>query len=316
MPMPVLLANYVATAGVEPAIQQLRAGRPLLDVVEAAIRPVEDDPAIDSVGYGGAPNLLGQVECDAAIMLGATRQAGAVGALRGHRHAIAVARQVLERTPHVMLAGDGAARFAADVGAELRDMLAPAAAAEHQRWLASRGMVGASGSASDGPLAELVWQAADELHARGTVVVLVADGQGRLAGGTSTSGWAFKHPGRLGDSPIIGAGLYVDDRYGAAACTHTGEMAIRAGTARAVVAWLEHGASVEEACHEALADVGHLRGGYLGPLIVHALDPRGNTCVLGTQPGVGYWLWDNNMSAAELRPAAEWPAAEWPADRD
>jgi L-asparaginase len=303
MPLPAFLANHVATAGVGPAVQALRAGRPLLDVIEAAIRPVEVDPYVDSVGYGGAPNVLGEVECDAAIMLGATRQSGAVGALRGYRHPIAVARQVLEITPHVFLVGTGAERFAAEAGAEPRDMLSPAAAAEHAAWLARHGLSAGPGGGLEGPLAGWAWQAADDLHARGTTVVLVADAEGRLAGGTSTSGWAFKYPGRLGDTPVIGAGLYVDDRYGAAACTHNGEMAIRAGTARAVVAFLQHGATVAEACRLALDDLATLRGGYLGPVIIHALDPRGNACVMGGTPRSGHWIWDADMPVPELRMA-------------
>ena len=118
--------------------------------------------------------------------------------------------------------------------------------------------------------------------AKGTTVLLCINKQGQLAGGTSTSGWAHKYPGRLGDSPVIGAGLYVDQRYGACACTHTGEMTIRAGTARAVVAAMRFGLSVEEACHEAMADMARLREGFLGSVVIHALSPQGETCVLST----------------------------------
>lgn len=318
MPLPALLANHVASAGIDPALAALRDRRPLLEVVEAAIRPVEDDPAVDSVGYGGAPNLLGRVECDAAIMLGANRHAGAVGALQGFRHPIAVARRVLERTPHLLLTGEGAARFAAEVGAEPRDMLSPAAAAGYRRWLADHGLDAATLASQErsAPLADLAWRSADTLYARGTVVVLVADEQGRMAGGTSTSGWAYKHPGRLGDSPIIGAGLYVDDRYGAAACTHTGEMAMRSGAARAVVGWLQQGATVEEACRAVLEDVAHLQDGYRGPLMVYAMDPRGETFVLGDAPDAGFWLWRSPASAAALWSAVTSDGAALHSDRD
>ncbi len=127
---------------------------------------------------------------------------------------------------------------------------------------------------------------------------MAKDKNGNLAGGVSTSGWAYKYPGRLGDSPIIGAGLYVDNRYGGAACTHTGEMTIRASTARSVVLYMKKGASVEESCQEAMQDLSDLKGGYLGPVIIHAIDRKGNPYVMtsGGDSGDGGWWWSQELS--------------------
>jgi beta-aspartyl-peptidase (threonine type) len=139
----------------------------------------------------------------------------------------------------------------------------------------------------------------------GTTVFLVRSKDGNLAGGVSTSGWAYKYPGRLGDSPIIGAGLYVDNRYGAVACSHTGEMTIRAGTSRAIIAYIKKGATVEEACHEALDDLRALKGGYIGRVVIHAMDKDGKPCVvgLGFEEEVPYWYWREGMREAECRKA-------------
>jgi L-asparaginase len=147
------------------------------------------------------------------------------------------------------------------------------------------------------PLAPLSWLSAKPNMAIGTTCFLVKKNNSDLAGGVSTSGWAYKHPGRLGDSAIIGAGLYVDQRYGAVACTHTGELTIRAGTSRAVVLYMKKGATIWEACHEAFDDVRALKGGYLGPVVIHAMDKDGNTYVLSTENAgdAQYWFWTEGM---------------------
>ena len=290
-----VLMNGEGRVGMDAAVLALEAGKSALDVVEAGIRPVEADPAVRTVGFGGYPNLAGVVECDAAIMDGVTRECGSVGALSGYLHAIQVARQVMERLPHVMLVGDGAARFAAEVGATEAEMLSEESEVWHRQRQSARLANALNGREA---LAAFCWPK-DGLHtARGTTVLLCRDKEGRLAGGTSTSGWAHKYPGRLGDSPIIGAGLYVDQRYGACACTHTGEMTIRAGTARAVVAAMCHGASVQDACHEALEDLLQLRAGFLGSVVIHAISATGETCVLSTHdfgPETSWCHWRKGM---------------------
>lgn len=276
-----MLAGSEGGPGLEAARTVLARGGTALDAVEAGIRPVEADPVIRSVGRGGAPNLLGRMECDASIMDGRGRHSGSVAAVGNCLHVISLARQVLQRLPHVLLAGAGAERFARECGLADGEPLDGQAAADHAAWLAGQGL-GPVDLEEPSALAGAVWPGARPDIARGTTILLVRDTTGELAGGVSTSGWAYKYPGRLGDSPVIGAGLYVDSRFGAAACTHTGEMTIRGGTARLAVALLQRGCTLEEACREALKDLDTLAGGYLGPVFLHLMDSRGEVCVMAT----------------------------------
>lgn len=299
----VVLANGEGAVGMPAAIESVRSGSSALDAIEAGIRVVELDPAVRSAGLGGAPNILGVMECDASIMCGATLRAGAVGALQDYFHAISVARQVMERTPHVMLVGAGAARFAAEIGERKGNLLSDEAKDDYESWIRAHVPAELAAAWPDVPLSPVVWPSADPDTAKGTTCFLVRTQDGNWGGGVSTSGWGYKYPGRLGDSPIIGAGMFVDNRYGAAACTHTGEMTLRAGTARAVVAYLKRGASAEEACREALDDLRHLKGGYRGPVIVHVMDREGTPFVasIGLKESRQYWYWREGMESAECR---------------
>ncbi|MBI3371381.1 MAG: isoaspartyl peptidase/L-asparaginase [Betaproteobacteria bacterium] len=285
------------------AVESVRNGRSALDAIEAGIRVVELDPAVRSAGLGGAPNVLGVMECDASIMCGATLRTGAVGALQDYFHAISVARQVMESTPHVMLVGEGAARFAAEIGERKGNLLSDEAKADYEKWIRAHVPPDLANAWPNVPLSPVVWPSAEPETAKGTTCFLVRTQDENWGGGVSTSGWGYKYPGRLGDSPIIGAGMYVDNRYGAAACTHTGEMTIRAGTARAVIAYLKRGASAEEACREALDDLRYLKGGYLGPVIVHVMDREGTPFVasIGLKDSRFYWYWGEGMEKAECR---------------
>jgi len=297
----VILCNREGGVGLQTAAETLARTGSALDAVEAGIRVVERDPTVRSVGFGGAPNILGEMECDASIMCGATLQTGAVGALKHYLHAISVARQVMNRTPHVMLVGEGAERFAAEAGETRTELLSDEARADYARWMAQN--VGEKDIAHlpDLKLAPIVHKTVNPDAAHGTTIFLARTGNGSLAGGVSTSGWSFKYPGRLGDSAVIGAGLYVDDRYGAAACTHTGEMTIRCSTSRSIVLYMKKGASVSEACQEALNDLEHLKGGYLGPVVMHAMDAAGDLYVLstGSKEALPYWFWKEGTN--ELR---------------
>lgn len=293
----VILVNEEGRVGLAAGLEALRRGAPALDVVEAAIRPVEADPSVHSVGRGGWTNLLGASECDATIIEGRSRRAGSVAALRDHLHAISVARQVLERLPHVLLVGEGATRFAREIGAEPAEMVTEEARADHQAWVERNlppGTLAAASAATMAggpvPLAGHAWSATRDVIEKGTTICLVIDAQGEMAAGVSSSGWAYKYPGRVGDSGVLGAGLYADLRYGACGCTHTGEMTLRAGTARSVVLAMQRGATVEEACLEAIEDLRALDGGLLGVVTVHAIDRQGRPCVVcthaeGSQPG-------------------------------
>jgi L-asparaginase len=155
-------------------------------------------------------------------------------------------------------------------------------------------------------LAQIAWESSREMTAGGTVVFLGLDGNGDIAAGTSTSGWAQRYPGRLGDSPVVGAGLYADNRYGACGCTHVGEMTMRACTAHSVVLYMKAGASVHEACLEAVRDLRALKGGYLGPVVIHAIDRHGTSCVVSTGPvvrGLDYYQWRRDGGEVEQRRA-------------
>jgi L-asparaginase len=195
--------------------------------------------------------------------------------VRGYLHAVSVAREVMRRLPHVLLVGAGAERFAAECGAERAEMLTAAARRRYERWLSRNVAAARRARLRRGPLAGLAWKSTKK--AGGTVVCLARDRQGNIAAATSTSGWAYRYPGRVGDSPIIGAGLYADSRYGACGCTHVGEMTIRAATARSVVLYLKQGMSLESAVKEAMRDLSDLRGGLLGAVTIHAMDRDGRT---------------------------------------
>jgi beta-aspartyl-peptidase (threonine type) len=285
----IVVASGNGRVGLGAAISILQEGGSALDAVEAATRLVEANPEDHTVGLGGYPNLLGVVELDALIMEGRTRRAGAVGALAGFLHPISVARQVLEQLPHVMLVGAGAARFAAEIGAEAGDLLTEEAARVWRAGLEGKieGLdLAQRGEGLQQSLREAVKLAIDPEHAGGTVNVLARDAQGDIAVAVSTSGTAWKYPGRLGDSPVIGAGGYADNRFGAAACTGLGELAIRAGAARSIVAALAHGDSIEQACATALRDVIALGAdGEYNSINIVALDAAGRPYGASTRAG-------------------------------
>lgn len=293
----------------DAAMDVLRSGGSALDAVEIGIRLVESNPEDHSVGFNGYPNILGELELDASIMDGRTLDSGAVALMRGYPYAISVARQVMERQlPHVLLAGEGAERFAHEIGAEARDQmlteavietwrkgLAPHRPAEHPL------SVDLLDLPDDAPLLDLVNLATDPERVTGTVNFIAMDEKGNIASGVSTSGWAWKYPGRIGDSPIIGAGNYADNRYGACACTGMGEMAIRGCTAYSVVAFVKAGMSVEAAARRAMEDLRDLGGQYISGMNLIALDSDGNHAGMSTRAGTTYLMQRSDMTSyAEL----------------
>ncbi len=289
--MVLVIASGNGLPGIEQAMQVLREGGTALDAVEAGIRLVESNAEDDSVGLGGLPNLLGQVELDASIMDGRTLAAGTVGALQGYEHPISVARRVMEQSPHVMLVGEGASRFAAEMGFPPGDLLTDKARDKWREWLLR--FIPAEDIDHLGDQRELlplVQRLMDEVRRHGTTNLLARDRNGDIACGVSTAGWPWKYPGRLGDSPIIGAGNYADNRFGAAACTGYGELAIRCGTTRSVVLYMKMGLCVSTACQEAMRDLQPLLAAHGGGMNIVAMDRAGQPCGITSNPNGGQYL--------------------------
>ena len=298
----ILVASANGGVGMEAGMDILRSGGSALDAVEAACRVVEDNPEDHSVGTGGYPNADGEVELDASLMEGTTRRAGAVAALRNYPNPISIARAVMERLPrHVLLAGDGAAQFAAEMGFTTRDLLTPPAAEAFRQKKFT--LFGEEYAFDGNAVSRVVKPPMSDAQNYGTVNFLALDGGSKIASAVTTSGWAFKHPGRVGDSPLIGAGNYCDDRYGACACTGLGEWAIRAGTARTVVLAMQMGLSIQDACEMAFRDLSLIP---VAPPVdpamsLVALDRNGTHAGCSTMPGRTYVWQTADMAQFEMQ---------------
>lgn len=230
-------------AGVEAAATVLSKTKSGLDALEQGIKTVEEDPSVTSVGYGGLPNSDGLLQLDAALMTCDGRQ-GSVLALTGHRSAILVARKVLECSRHPMLAGDGAVAFSVNHGGEILskdELLTPHAKARLQDAVAA--------AAPKPPEASLHREGTIMPH--GDTVGMLACGEDGPMAGCATSGMQFKHPGRIGDSPIFGAGLYAD-RCGAATATGDGDQMLRFCLSFLIVERIRTGESPLKACQYAI----------------------------------------------------------------
>lgn len=244
-----VIASDNGIRATEKAMEVMLQGGDLLDAVIAGVNIVEEDPNDTSVGYGGLPNEEGVVELDASVMSGPTHKAGAVASLRNIKTPSKVARLVMERTGHVLLVGEGALKFARAHGFKEEDLLTEKAREIWLKWKESM-------SDKD------YWLSPDEkkimaelkpyLEHYGTINCLAKNRAGDLAGVTTTSGYSFKIPGRVGDSPIIGAGLYVDNSIGAAGSTGFGEANLRTCGSFQVVQFMGQGFSPEESCLKAM----------------------------------------------------------------
>lgn len=286
----ILVSSTNGSVGMSAGMDILRAGGSALDAIEAATRLVEDNPADHTVGFNGYPNILGDLELDASLMDGRTLESGAVAAVRGYRNPITLARRVMQNLPHVLLVGAGAERFAAEMGfAHEGDLLTDEV---RQQWHNHLANTLPAATVANLPqqtnLWELVQLATDPERTRSTVNFIAQDAAGNIATAVSTSGWAWKYPGRVGDSPIIGAGNYADNRYGAAACTGMGEMAIRASTAHSVVFYMKMGQNVATAAANAMRDLNDLGGRYLSVMNLIALSATGEPAGFTSQQGKTY----------------------------
>ena len=292
----IVVASSNGNVGIRQAVEVLRSGGSALDAVVAGIKPVEANPDDHSVGFSGLPNLLGVVELDASIMEGRGLRAGSVGALTTHQDAIEAARRVMEELPHVLIVGAGADRFATEMGLPAVDLLTDEAKAIWRERL--------TGEHRDVAYAARIREMVGELASdpqfheeppHGTVNFIARDDNGDIACGVSTSGWAWKYPGRLGDSPIIGAGNYADNRWGAAACTGRGEMAQRCLTAHSVVTFMRFGMSLDHALRMAMTDLQQLDDPYASEMNIIGLDRDGNPAAASTAPGKTYIYMTTSM---------------------
>ena len=238
---PVFLSTWVhGKPANERAAEIFNGGGSLMDAVERGINVPENDPKVTSVGYGGLPNEEGEVELDAAIMDGTKHRAGAVANIHNIKNPISVARLVLEKTKHTTLAGDGAFRFALKMGFHPEQLLTPESLKKWMDWKAD-------------PKRQVFWMNPTENH--DTIGMVATDGKGHVISGCSTSGLAWKIPGRVGDSPLVGCGVYADDNVGAASATGDGDLMTNYCTSVSIVHNMARGASPQQACEDLLKHI-------------------------------------------------------------
>jgi N4-(beta-N-acetylglucosaminyl)-L-asparaginase len=255
------------------SLETLERSKSILDAIEAGIRMAEADTSIDSVGVGGAPNSKGVVQLDACIMDGETHRAGSVAGLENFPHPISVARRVMEKTKHVLLVGEGAGEFATDQGFESQGLLTQEQRKKWQDWKAEQ--------------MALKYPKLAPPPNHDTIALVGMDSQGRIAGGCSTSGLAYKLPGRVGDSPILGGGLYVDGEIGAAGATGIGENVMRHCGSFLVVELMRSGMEPREACRAAIERIAKTDKKKPADLHINflAIDKQGRWGAAGTDAG-------------------------------
>jgi N4-(beta-N-acetylglucosaminyl)-L-asparaginase len=271
--LPLSIATWNNVGACNAAWQVLKANGKALDAVEAGVKIPEADPKDRSVGYGGRPDREGKVTLDACIM-DKNGDCGSVVFLEDIMHPISVARKVMEETPHVILAGAGARQFAIEQGFEPQNLLIEESKKEWEEWLESS-----------------QYQPVINIENHDTIGMVTLDANGDIAGACTTSGAAYKMRGRVGDSPIIGAGMFVDNEVGGAAATGLGEAVLKSLGSFLIVELMRQGMSPQEACEEAVMRIVRkqpehkdLQVGYL------AVDKKGNYGGYSIQPGFVYYV--------------------------
>lgn len=308
----VIIGSERSEAGIPAAMDILRRGGSALEAVERGLMICEDNLADHYVGTGGLPNARGIVELDASIMVGSSRAFGAVGAVKNFPNPISIARAVMEKLPqHALLVGEGAEAFADSLGFDRAELLTAEARElwlEQLRSIPKESIEGENTKAMTGDLRyrlaaiELVKKFAPHEGPWGTINIIAKDRTGEIVCGVSTSGYPYKHPGRVGDSSVPGAGNYADIRYGAAACTGRGELSLRSGTARTVVENMRHGMSAEDACMDALKEARELPDDFRAELRCLALTADGAHGGAAGMEGSTYTLMTENSTEPEFRP--------------
>jgi N4-(beta-N-acetylglucosaminyl)-L-asparaginase len=319
MPEPITIATWpFGKTAVEASMKALAKGEPALDAALIGAQAVEDDTTIrNSVGFGSLPDRLGRLTLDACLMDGRTLACGAVACVEHIRHPAALARRVMEKTPHVLLVGEAAKWFALQQGFPLE---VPYTAESIKEWLDkhpdAKGAKGGGGKPKEKEPVRAENSGAADINIsefnHDTVTVLSLDAKGHLGGVCTTSGLAYKLPGRVGDSPIIGAGLYVDDEAGAAGATGVGEEIIRIGGSLFIAEQMRAGKTPQEACELACkrANAATARRGVHPTRVAFlALDPKGNVGAACTEKtdfkyAVGRGGKVEMMQAKEIGPKA------------
>jgi N4-(beta-N-acetylglucosaminyl)-L-asparaginase len=278
---PIVLSTWVHGLDANRAAWEvLSKGGSAVDAVEKGVRVTEADLTNRSVGIGGRPDRDGHVTLDACIMDEKSR-CGAVAFMEGIAHPISVARAVMESTQHVMLVGEGAEKFAIENGFEQAKMPIPEVKKDWQEWKKEN--------------KDLFKKPTINHENHDTIGMIAMDAKGNLSGACTTSGWAYKMHGRVGDSPIIGAGLFVDNEVGAATSTGLGEAIIRVSGSSMVVELMRHGYTPLDACKEVVnriikkhSDLSNLQCGFI------AIDKKGNIGAYSVYAGFNYALKTSN----------------------
>ncbi len=277
----------------EVAWEVLSKGGYALDAVEAGARVPEGDPNVITVGYGGISDASGKVTLDACIMDEKGR-AGSVTYLQHIKHPISVARLVMEKTPHVMLSGKGALKFALENGFKKENLLTPERKTAWKKWKKEEREFSAKIN---------IENKQEDNH--DTIGMLAIDKDGRMCGACTTSGMGYKLPGRVGDSPIIGAGLFVDDEVGGAVATGMGELVMKTLGTFLVVEFMRNGMLPKDACEQAVKRIAHKIPDYhkyqIGYLAMNKAGEYGSFCI---QPGFNYAVKSADFSG--MKDAEAW----------
>ena len=260
------------------AMAVIQSGGKAIDAVEAGVRITEADPEVMSVGLGGVPDKEGKVTLDACIM-DETGNCGSVSFLQHIKHPVSVARKVMEKTPHVMLSGEGALQFALDQGFPKEDLLTEKAEKRWREWLK-----------------ESKYKPIINVENHDTIGLLALDKKGDISGACTTSGLSWKMHGRIGDSPVIGAGMYVDNDIGGCCATGVGEAVLKTLGSFLIVELMRQGASPQEACEEGIARIvkkqnyKDMQIGYL------AINKKGEHGAYAVQPWFNYALFQKGKN--------------------